>query len=632
MTAKEELHLYLGKLLNPLLPLFRKNPLEPLRPGHGAHYSRDAERSEMVSRVLWGLAPAIRGLVPDTRLSASPPNISAQNFGLRQPADWLEIYSQIFRCGTDPKHPQYWGEITGNGPDQRYVEMCAMAYSFLIVEPHFWQMLEPRTQRHIFAWFAQINQNEGSVVDNNWRFFRIFVNAFFQKYQGPFNEKLYQKDIAAIDSMYLADGWYSDGHSNQRDYYIPMAMHFYALLYSSLIENRPLYIERAQIFARDFLAWFDQDGAALPFGRSLTYRFAQGAFWSAFILAGCCSEDSVSLTEAKGLLLRHLRSWLKRPIYDNAGVLTVGYHYPNLYMSESYNAVGSSYWAQKIFAILLLDESHPFWSCAEQALPIQKENPVQNCARMLFQRNQQGDVKCLNAGQWAGFEPNHTHEKYAKFSYSTLFGFNVSLQGEGLEAYAADSMLSFSADLKFWEHRAQTENHQVGTCGVASSYQPMGSVSVRTLLYPLNFAWHLRVHKIEVERELYFMEGSYCLPFDYLQQPSLIAIKIDQQNSSIQAVSEGKEIVSAVIALNYSGEGKLIQSRPNMNLLMPHSGIPVIIGKLAAGNHLILSLCGGDLLENYRSPFCTWHIEEGKITLECFAKQHVIALTDWGLT
>lgn len=46
----------------------------------------------------------------------------------------------------------------------------------------------------------------------------------------------------------------------------------------------------------------------------------------------------------KGIVLRHLRWWLKQPMFDRDGVLSVGYSYPNLAMAEDYNAPGSPYW------------------------------------------------------------------------------------------------------------------------------------------------------------------------------------------------------------------------------------------------------------------------------------------------
>ena len=46
-------------------------------------------------------------------------------------------------------------------------------------------------------------------------------------------------------------------------------------------EHTALFKERAKTFSESFIYWFDDEGKALPFGRSLTYRFAQAAFFSA---------------------------------------------------------------------------------------------------------------------------------------------------------------------------------------------------------------------------------------------------------------------------------------------------------------------------------------------------------------
>ena len=61
----------------------------------------------------------------------------------------------------------------------------------------------------------------------------------------------------------------------------------------------------------------------------------------------------------KGIVLRHLRWWLKQPIFDRDGILSVGYSYPNLAMAEDYNAPGSPYWGLKTLLVLALDEATP---------------------------------------------------------------------------------------------------------------------------------------------------------------------------------------------------------------------------------------------------------------------------------
>ena len=126
------------------------------------------------------------------------------------------------------------------------------------------------------------------------------------------------------------------------------------------------YVERARRFAPEFVHWFAGDGGAVPFGRSLTYRMAQGSFWGALALA---DVDALDWAEVRGLALRHLRWWSERPISDRDGVVSVGYGYDNRRMGESYNSAGSPYWCMKAFTMLAAPDDHPFWTVAEAAPP-----------------------------------------------------------------------------------------------------------------------------------------------------------------------------------------------------------------------------------------------------------------------
>jgi hypothetical protein len=94
------------------------------------------------------------------------------------------------------------------------------------------------------------------------------------------------RHLDAIEPFWLGNGWYCDGEGKPRDYYISSAFHFYGLIYSHFMQDvdpeRCLrYRQRAQQFAKDYVYYFTADGAGIPFGRSLTYRFVQVAFWSA---------------------------------------------------------------------------------------------------------------------------------------------------------------------------------------------------------------------------------------------------------------------------------------------------------------------------------------------------------------
>lgn len=73
-------------------------------------------------------------------------------------------------------------------------------------------------------------------------------------------------------------------------------------------------------------------GAAIPFGRSLTYRFACGGFFAALALAKVPNmpEPLASQGAIKGFLLRHLRWWAhnSEDIFRTDGTLDFGWIYP----------------------------------------------------------------------------------------------------------------------------------------------------------------------------------------------------------------------------------------------------------------------------------------------------------------
>ena len=100
-------------------------------------------------------------------------------------------------------------------------------------------------------------------------------------------------------------------------------------------ERCKIFKQRAYDFAQEFIYWFDDDGSSVPYGRSLVYRFAQVSFWSACLIADVKPFDYGVI---KGIIVRHLNSWLDCPIFDRSGILTLGYKYPNLLMTEYYNA------------------------------------------------------------------------------------------------------------------------------------------------------------------------------------------------------------------------------------------------------------------------------------------------------
>jgi len=97
------------------------------------------------------------------------------------------------------------------------------------------------------------------------------------------------------------------------DYYSgSFAIQYLQLLCSKLLaDSDPTqaeeYRERARLYAPDFLHYFDPQGRAITFGRSLTYRWAMVGFWAAVAYADVELPAPLTWGVVKGLYLRNLR-------------------------------------------------------------------------------------------------------------------------------------------------------------------------------------------------------------------------------------------------------------------------------------------------------------------------------------
>jgi hypothetical protein len=512
---------------------------------------------EAFARPLWGLFPLVAG------------------------GGECDGFSELIRTGlangTDPFHPEGWGDLADT--DQYAVEMPPLALALALAPEVFWEPLDEAVRARVVAWLHQINGRRMS--DNNWRAFPILVNVALKRLGQPYDAAVMEAGLQRIEDFYLGDGWYSDGTGARMDYYVPFAIHFYTLIYARLMESEDpqrakRYRERATLFAKDFRHWFTADGAALPFGRSLTYRFAQGAFWGALAFAGV---EALPWGEIKGLYLRHLRHWFRKPIFTPDGLLAIGYHYPSLLMSEFYNGPGSPYWAMKAFLPLAVPADHPFWTAAEEPMEELPPLSVQAKALMSIAGPADGSHRvALTSGQWCGLDFGHTAEKYAKFAYSTHFGFSVSREPTGLEHGAYDSMLALSEGDGHWRVRRRCEWAQVVDGSVRSIWKPWPNVEIETKLEH-HYPWHVRIHVIRTGRALETAEGGFA----------------ECREDSMEPLANDSGVLGGAL---YGGSGildleggrtpKLIEALPNTNLMHPRTVIPTLVGRLAPGQHRLI--------------------------------------------
>jgi hypothetical protein len=401
------------------------------------------------------------------------------------------------------------------------------------------------------------------------------------------------------------------------------AIQFLQLLYSKLAgKDDPTHAEeyrnRARLFALDFIHYFDETGRALPFGRSLVYRFAMVAFWGAIAYADIELPPPLTWGIVKGIYLRNLRWWQNQPsIFDSSGCLTIGYTYPNMYMAENYNSPGSPYWAMLAFITLAVPADHPFWTSEEEPYPSEKLpaiKPLRQPGHIMVRSG--GHTFLLSSGQMCGYAMKAMHAKYGKFAYSSAFAYSVPPGSYSLDQYALDSTLGLSEDGgEMWKTRGYSDSRleelEKGYFTLVSTWRPYSDVKVTTWLVPPDVDstpnWHLRVHKIETGRLLMTADGSFAIcsvaqdsgrnlgGYDSKTCEGSVPLILGDYDSSVpeaRATSQAGAFVSnleagavGIAGLEHGEHRTAVQllANANSNLVEPRTVIPTLRGDVAAG-------------------------------------------------
>jgi hypothetical protein len=515
-----------------------------------AHVDQESADMEGFSRLLWGLVPAQAG-----------------------GADWIDWtpIAQGLANGCDPDHPEYWGDCFDRS--QRLVELAAIGLALRLVPDHIWEPLTQGQRDKVREYL--VKGHACQFVDNNWMFFRLMLSMGLRHVGVAVDADLDAQYVEALERFYLGDGWYQDGMARRADHYIPFAFHYYGLILAALDDGdwTQRYRERASLIAQDITHWFSDDGAALCFGRSMTYRFAIAGFFGAMALAG---DDTIPFGQQKGHYLRHLRWWAKQPFVARDGILPVGYGYPNLIMSEPYNSAQSPYWAFKAFLPLMLPQDHPFWASEEE--PSSRRGPPVPQKHVGFVlAHPGGDAVALSCGQEAAVDANFLRfgaEKYAKFAYSARYGFSIENDPWRFGHAVLDNMIGFSDDGIHYRVRERNEKALIADNILYAVWRPYRDVSVETWLY-----WdgdcHVRVHRIDTPRPLLTTEGGFAI-----SSSGLLA-----DSAAGKAVAEATFDISAAFDLGSTTgrDGCCHIAAPNTNLIASKTVVPQLRGRIPAG-------------------------------------------------
>ena len=485
-------------------------------------------------------------------------------------------------AGTDPASPEYWGPVPGDD-DQRMVEQAAIGLALAFCPEHTWEQLTAAAQDRLGNWLLGVFDHEPN--HNNWQFFRVLVGLGLERVGVGFDPAKMAASLDLLDSYRVGDHWYVDGALERVDYYVPFAFHTYGLVYAAandlgLGDDRraAAFRERSAGFAEDFQHWFAPDGAAVPMGRSLTYRFAMAAFWGA--LAWADVEPAIGWPAAKGLYLRHLRWWTDKAISDRDGVLSVGFTYDNRRLCETYNSPGSPYWAMKAFAGLGAPDGHPFWAASEAPLQPLAEPVTIADAGWVVARDADQAVALIGRREPALDFPEQAAAKYRKLAYSSAFGFSGDVP-DILGRVSTDSMLALTDADGNRRVRLGVEEAGVEDGMAWSTWRPWPDVRVDTVCWAVDGAWHGRLHRLRTGRALRGSESGFALGAD------TVAGLVDaaQPTGSDRCVLSTEHGCSAVVDLGGRRSATVHALAVNANLLHPRTAVPVLRADLAPGDH-----------------------------------------------
>lgn len=549
------------ELLNPLKGYYSEEGARLDLGVTAAVYDQNAVWAEAFIRPLWALVPLWAGGSTNT------------GFG--------ERYRKGLAAGTNPKGKEYWGGF--QDIDQRFVEMAAVACGLLMTPEVIWEPLSEQEKQNLARWLDGINHYECAAC--NWKFFGVLVNLALKSCGLPYDKERLEDYLDYIEGCYEGNGWYVDGQNGEKDYYVSFAFHYYGLLYAKFMKNEDgercaEYRRRATVFGEEFVYWFTGDGSALPYGRSLTYRMAQVSFFSM-----CVAQELEVLPYPvmKGLIVRHLLYWMDLPIRDRDGILTIGYGYPNLLMSEQYNAPGSPYWGMKAFAFLSLPEQHTFWKLEAAPLPELDKVRVLSNGSMMVQRVG-GTVNAYVTGRRLPHHHVHVEEKYSKFVYSTSFGFSVPRSLRTLEEAAPDNVLAVEYNGMIYT-KGITENAVIKDNVVTMEWSPCGGIRVETRISLLPDG-HRREHRIQSEQSCHVVDCGFAIPhisgteWEQSREEHDIVVRYESGAFRVHGVRQEN---------GAPGKAVLIHATPNTNLLHPKTVIPGMRYEVKPGIQMIVT-------------------------------------------
>lgn len=439
--------------------------------------------------------------------------------------DWAEIYQDGMRHGTDPDHPEYWGEI--HKKHQYMVEAASMAIGLYFSRHLIWDNLSNEDQIQIGDWFRHILKFP--FEDKNWVLFNVIINSFLKAAGQEFYQDQIDFYLERYDSYYEADGWYRDGIANQYDYYNPWALHFYPHLWSEMDpgKTRPeladVFEERSRLFLEKFSHYFSPTASHPPFGRSVIYRCGLIA---APVMGTFKGFSPLSPGLTRRLCSQSMKFFAQDNFFDGDGSIPPGWNGKFVPMAERYSGPASPLWLNKAFSVFLMPESHPFWNEVEEPLPVEKQSfcICHKVPGFLVQGHEpSGHIQLINQGS-DSYVNSPTDWKtpasdfhYLKFSYSTHLFHDIGPTEDGL---TCGNMISLYEENRGFSSRERVYPLYTSDNVAISHHYPFGEqygmkrdTRVETAIV-MKGDHQIRIHWVISPNRPLVYEGGYSLAYD----------------------------------------------------------------------------------------------------------------------
>ena len=281
---------------------------------------------------------------------------------------WAGSITAPFRSGiirmSDPKMR---GTVPRTDPSVYLGSETALAA--LLSPKFFWEPLTMAQKENVLTFLQELAHMPS--YDNNHHLFHMLPVPLLERHGRPSNRADLTEMLKRILSWYRGDGWFIDGVNCGFDHYNFWGFQLYTNAVCHLDKAwRGEFGARFRVITSEFLQnarfFFCRDGGPIPWGRSLSYRFADV---SAIGWAHVNGANPLAPGLARRIASGCVKYFWNHGALDENGVLELGYHAANAVVAEDYLTDGIDYFAAQGLACLLIPETDPFWTDTELPLP-----------------------------------------------------------------------------------------------------------------------------------------------------------------------------------------------------------------------------------------------------------------------